>query len=395
MISMASSDKNEFLIESRTGYAGLYIHFPFCIQKCSYCDFFSIGSGKKQDPLEIEIFQSYKLELEGRIHEHPSWLDYNFDTIFFGGGTPSRMDLPSLQNFLTYIRSRLSVSPNAEFCLEANPEDITKDNLLAWRELGFTRINMGYQTSHPKYLEYVGRFNEASIYKEAPKLLAESGFPTYGYDLIYGFPNQSLEEFRVDLDLLLEMDPKHLSLYSLTVEKGTQYSREIQEGKKLFPEEELQKEILEFLPTWMKSKGWDWYEVSNYCKPGNHSRHNLKYWTLEPYLSLGPSAHGFTGLQRYANPRNLAAYMKKPTQSKWSSFSLREEFALSIFRIFYPISMGSFFQQFPGLDIDHSERIFAKWVKKGLADYDNQTKIFQWKPKSVLQLDEYIFEFCE
>lgn len=381
------------IIQKRNGYSGVYIHFPFCIQKCSYCDFYSIGSGKTRSEAEKNIFQTYKDELDFRLHNNTLWNTYTYDTIFFGGGTPSRMDLSSLADFINYLKLRLALSEDFEMTLEANPEDVTKDNVKAWKQLGFTRINMGYQSSKPEHLQYVGRFYDPKQYKQAPQILADSGISETGYDLIYGFPGQKKEEFLKDIDLLLSYKPTHLSMYSLTLEKGTEYSRQVREGKKLQPEEELQIEILESLPQIMHANGYEWYEVSNYCLPGHRSRHNLRYWMMEPYLAIGPGAHGFDGQHRYGNARNLETYTKNPILAKLEPTDYKIELFLSLFRIFAAIQIDSFLGDLNSSFYRIVDQKLKSWSAKDLASYENG--IFQWKPQAVYYLDNYILELSE
>jgi putative oxygen-independent coproporphyrinogen III oxidase len=377
-------------IQKRSGWAGIYIHFPFCIQKCSYCDFFSIGIGKKHHLSEKHIFQSYKKELDSRLASNPKWIAYQYDTIFFGGGTPSRIEPEILYDWLLYIKKRLNISPNFELTLEANPEDVTLSNVNAWKEMGFNRINMGYQTSTPEHLATVGRYYDAEQYASAPEILANSSLQDYGYDLIYGFPNQTMDEFFNDLDNLYTFKPSHLSMYSLTMEKGTEYSRMVKEGKRKKPQEELQIDILNYLPEYMRQKGMEWYEVSNYCLPGHRSKHNLRYWTMEPYMAIGPGAHGFDGNKRYNNPRNLEVYNQNPTQSHCEDSDYLPELFLSLFRIFAPIDIGSFLVD---LNFEKKNQILSllnQWQDQGFAIFENG--IFQWKDKSVLNLDSFILE---
>lgn len=379
-------------IQKRQGWAGIYIHFPFCIQKCSYCDFFSIGIGKNNHPSEKNIFQSYKKELNSRLKLNPQWESYQYDTIFLGGGTPSRMDNDLLYDWLKYLKHRLNLSPNFELTLEANPEDVTIANVSSWSSMGFTRINMGYQTSIPEHLATVGRYYDAEQYASAPEILANSSIQDYGYDLIYGFPNQTKDEFFKDLDHLYSFKPSHLSMYSLTMEKGTEYSRMVKDGKREKPQEDLQVEILNSLPKYMRKKGMEWYEVSNYCVPGHRSKHNLRYWTMEPYLAIGPGAHGFDGNKRYNNPRNLEMYNFNPTQSNWEDSEYLPELFLSLFRIFAPIDIESFLIDVPAEKKNKIESVLNQWQNQGFANYKNG--IFQWKDESVLNLDSFILEIA-
>lgn len=389
--------KSANLIQYRPGKAGVYIHYPFCIQKCSYCDFFSLGTGEKPGKGEKEIFLAYEKELRIRLESNPTWLDLEMETIFFGGGTPSRMDLKSLESLLDLFRKNLKLSADVEINLEANPEDISPENIRAWVDMGINRVNMGYQTTHPKHLSYVGRYYDEKVYREAPGILAESGIQRYGYDLIYGFPDQTREEFWEDWKFLTSFHPPHISCYSLTMEKGTEYSRKVNLGEKKPPQEPLQEEILKQLPGRASGLGYDWYEVSNFAHPSFHSRHNLKYWTGEPYLALGPSAHGFDGKVRYANPRNLEAYLKNPGRCREEIVQPELEIPLGLFRIFAPIDISCFSAIFPNIFHEKSINLLKSWADQGHAKWEEHSgrQTFQWNSRAVLYLDDFVLDFCK
>ncbi|WCL50539.1 radical SAM family heme chaperone HemW [Leptospira sp. GIMC2001] len=382
---------NQTAIKKREGYLGIYVHFPFCIQKCSYCDFYSIGNGISKKLEEKNIFSSYKTEILNRIESFPEIQSLKVDSLFFGGGTPSRMDNNLLNELIHFLRSQFQFEDDIEMSIESNPEDITESILNDWNQIGINRVNMGYQTQNPQYLELVGRYYDSEQYKIAPLLLANSKIENYGFDLIYGFPNQTEEEFYSDLEFLLQYKPNHLSLYSLTLEKGTEYSRQVKDRVKLPPNEDLQIKLLETLPGKMQDLGYKWYEVSNYCKLGFESRHNLKYWTMEKYLAIGPGAHGFINSKRYSNPRNLEAYTKHPGKSNWEESDPIPELLLSLFRIFKPIDMNSFINEFP---IQAQKKFLTQLNKFQDQDYCKirSDGIFQWQRSAILNLDNLIFE---
>lgn len=385
------------IISPQNNRAGLYIHYPFCIQKCDYCDFYSIGNGKTRGEEENLIFDAYIKEIQTRLAQDSGFRSRTIDTVFLGGGTPSRMDLEKLQKFMLKLREICSISGDAEISLEANPEDITRTNLEGWKEIGINRINMGYQSKHKKFLEYVGRYFEEDQYLNAPKLLSESGFSSYGYDLIYGYPDQTLDQVWEDLHFLSRFQPTHLSVYSLTVEPGTQYSRDISVKKKKKPEDLLQDEVFALLPDKMTEFGYEWYEVSNYAKPGFFSKHNLKYWTLEPYLGIGPGAHGYNGNQRYSNAKNYRAYLKDPigtTQFQKSEPIL--EFAICLFRITQKIALLDFADiHLPQTSRETLVELASRWADQDFARYEKRSGIFQWKRSGISQLDHFISEFSE
>jgi putative oxygen-independent coproporphyrinogen III oxidase len=377
-------------IVKRNGYAGLYIHFPYCIHKCSYCDFFSIGVGKTQREQKT-LFESYKRELNKRLELEPALLHYCFDTIFFGGGTPSLSDKKELASFLSYIKETLYIDPLAEISIELNPEDVSLSLLNFYSSIGFTRVNVGVQSFQPNLLHLLERYYDQDKYNRLLDTLDSSAMQNYGIDLIYGIPGQTKPMFMSDLNIALASQINHLSLYSLTVEPGTIYHRQIFSGIKEKPIEDLQIEILEELPTLLSHYGFSQYEVSNYAKIGHESRHNLKYWTMEYYLGIGPGAHGYTTLGRYANAKNIEGYKNDLFDLNYQSCQYIEELAISLLRIFYPIDIDSFLEPIVGKK-ESAYKLLDTWKDKGLCRFEKG--VFQWKPSAVLFLDEYIYELA-
>lgn len=377
----------------RSDKAGLYIHFPYCISKCGYCDFYSEGVGKTANIKQDELFNIYKRELSQRIEDDPSILDFEFRSIFIGGGTPSMMDLEEFENFLEYLRSTLKFKSALEITLEANPEDVTPAFLLQIHDLGINRINVGIQSFNESHLKALDRYYEPGKYSKIMQILHDSPIERFGVDLIYGVPGQKKEEFLKDIEHALEYPLKHLSCYSLTLEKGTKYSREVQEGKKQAPNEELQAELLHDLPTILAHYGLKQYEVSNYALPGYECRHNLGYWAMDYYLALGPGAHGYIKKGRYQNQRNIYLYLRGQFSGKYEKTEPLTEIPLNILRLFYPINVYSYFpEQAEKLEI--TKNLMSSWRDSKLCDFDSQTGVFQWRSHAVVHLDKYITEFA-
>ncbi|MCB1179448.1 MAG: coproporphyrinogen III oxidase family protein, partial [Leptospiraceae bacterium] len=234
------------------------------------------------------------------------------------------------------------------------------------------------------------RYFDIEKYTSLMETLSSSIIERFGIDLIYGIPGQTEEDFYNDINLALGHGVNHLSAYSLTVEKGTKYSRNIKDKLSSTPDEELQIRILENLPEFLLSKGLNQYEVSNYSFAGMESRHNRKYWTMEYYLALGPGAHGFLPQGRYFNSRSIESYLSGKFGEKYEDGFSLEEFALCIFRNFSPIDMESFFKGL-NFSLEGYYELFEKWKREGLCYWDG--KIFKWNNKVILNLDNLIFEF--
>lgn len=380
------------MISYRSGYAGLYLHFPYCIHKCSYCDFYSVGIGKNQTPDQKSLFESYRKEFDLRLSLDPSILNYTFDTIFIGGGTPSLANLDMLLELLSYIKSILKFTDNTEFTMEMNPEDISPEKLSTMYEIGVNRVNAGIQSFHKDLLITLDRYNDEEKYSRVLGHLSNSRIKRFGIDLIYGIPGQTLEMFLSDLNKSLDARVTHISLYSLTVEKGTEYAKQLKKKQAKPPNEELQFEVLQTLPGILATKGYKQYEVSNYCKDGEESRHNLKYWTMEKYLALGPGAHGFTDKGRYFNHRSIEKYASGEFGLTYEAPVYLDEMALCLFRLFIPFNLQSFLVLIPEKKV-LLEKLVENWVNAGLCTY--HAGIFQWKPHAVMRLDELILALSE
>ncbi len=374
---------------SKIGRPGVYIHYPYCIQKCEYCDFYSVGNGKNKVPDEAELFQRYKEEITTRISDNPFISKLEFDTIFFGGGTPSRAEVSEISDLIVFLRNNINLSEYSEITMECNPEDITPDFLRSIEQAGINRISVGIQSFYPEKLQFLGRHYDPDRYENVLETVKSSGISNFSADLIYGIPGQTIQEILQDIQKVLSAGGKHISLYALTVEKGTEYSRKVMDKISPSPEEEIQEKILKLLPDLLSPYELFQYEVSNFSKPGFFSRHNLKYWTMEYYLGIGPGAHGFLTAGRYSNPRNVDTYKRKNFSKEYTKPDFYEELVLSLFRLFQPISMKSFYELIPDqcqiLDLR-----LRKLQELGLCEFSNG--IFQWKPEAILFLDSKILE---
>lgn len=376
---------------SKTGIPGIYIHYPYCIQKCEYCDFFSIGNGKALIPDEAGLFSRYKEEIHRRILDNPSISNFQFDTIFFGGGTPSRANLVQIQELILFLKQNLKLFPQTEITMECNPEDITPEFLSSLSDIGINRISVGIQSFQPERLRFLGRHYDPQRYETILETVKNSPIQNFSADLIYGIPGQTIEEILKDIRQVLSYGGKHISLYALTVEKGTEYSRKVMDSILPGPEEEIQEEILKRLPELLFPFGMTQYEVSNYSKPGFHSRHNLKYWTMEYYLGIGPGAHGYLPSGRYSNPRNVETYKRKEFSFEYNAPDVFEELILSLFRLFQPVDLNSFFHLIPEKK-ESLEQALLALENSGKATFQNG--IFSWKPESILFLDSEILKLA-
>ncbi|BCS97116.1 coproporphyrinogen III oxidase [Desulfoluna limicola] len=285
---------------------GLYIHVPFCLRKCPYCDFYS-ESDLTLKSAYLEAL-SREMDLVAEALQAPG----EFDTVYFGGGTPSLLDPVEVEGVLNEARSRFFIAREAEVTLEVNPGTVTAEKLAGLRQAGVTRLNIGVQSLDEKTLKFLGRLHNAEQARDILSAARSCGFTNIGADLIYGVPGQGKGDVLSDVAALLSYDPEHLSCYMLTLEEGTPlYARH---GKKAFsmPDDTVQGTLFETVSDALTQKGYLHYEVSNFARSQAHvSRHNTKYWEMVTTVGLGPSAHGFDleGLFRWWNVAHLGEWM--------------------------------------------------------------------------------------
>lgn len=235
--------------------------------------------------------------------------DHPIHTIYFGGGTPSRLPIPDLAQVFDALHDRFDLSVVDELTLEANPDDVSAAYLADLKSLGITRLSMGVQSFSEERLRFMNRAHNADEAKTCLKLLNEAGFETWTADLIYGNPGQSVDELRAELRTLLSFDPPHVSAYALTIEPRTRLGKQVALGKLMETDDGMVAEHMDVVAEMLAEAGLQRYEVCNFAKPGHEAVHNSRYWTHEPYLGFGPAAHSFDGARRWSNVRDLARYV--------------------------------------------------------------------------------------
>ena len=286
-------------------YQALYVHIPFCVHKCAYCDFASYQI------YNDHIMTDYARRLVEEISAWTPALPVSpTATVYFGGGTPSVLPLEDLAAIVTALKERGFWQHPAEATLEANPGTVDRERLRFYRQPGFDRLSLGIQSFQPGELAAMGRIHTAEQAEEAIALAREAGFRRISGDLIYGYPGQTVETVRDSLERLLDTGVDHVSVYGLTVEEGTLLAKQVREGKALLPSEDASGTMYDFLMEALPQAGYHRYEISNFARPGQESRHNQVYWHYDPYMAFGAAACRFDGKIREINPRNLQAYLQ-------------------------------------------------------------------------------------
>jgi oxygen-independent coproporphyrinogen III oxidase len=282
--------------------AGIYIHVPWCRKACIYCDFhFSVSTRNKHELLEcmkteIELQQDY-LGSE------------SIETIYFGGGTPSILTPREIHALLEKIQSFYKIDQRPEISIEINPDDITTDYLKELKTLGINRLSIGIQSFSDYWLNWMNRRHDARQALQSIELSILAGFANISIDMIYGLPGYGTDEWASHLEKAFKSGIQHLSAYHLTLEDKTIYARQVKRGLLEMPDEPAGLEQFELLMDMAEKKGFEHYEISNFCTPGFYSRHNTSYWFLKPYLGIGPSANSFNGRSRQWNIRNNTGYI--------------------------------------------------------------------------------------
>lgn len=296
--------------------AGIYIHIPFCKQRCIYCDFYSTTSQEKEN----RYIEAVCTELELRKQSLPDPVH----TIYIGGGTPSLLNPASVKQLKDCMDRNYRVMPDLEFTVEANPDDISPEWLEAMSRTGVNRISMGVQTFHDGHLKLLRRRHNSERAIQAVHLCQEHGFRNISIDLIYGLPEQTLEEWKADVAQAIALNVQHLSAYALIYEENTALWRMREQNKVQEADEELSLSMFEYLITELKNNGFEHYEISNFGLPGFHSRHNSSYWNDTPYLGCGASAHSFIGMERMYNTANIDQYIKDITRCREENLPYNE-----------------------------------------------------------------------
>ena len=232
------------------------------------------------------------------------------ETIYFGGGTPSLLNTDDLRNLLMAIKDHYTLSDEAEITIEANPDDINEEKLTAWKKAGINRLSIGIQSFHQKDLEWMNRVHNKVQALESILLAKKSGFKNFSVDLIYGTPGLTDEEWKMNVEQVINLDAPHIACYALTVEPKTALQKMIHSKKKVDIDTDQQARQFSLLMKWMKDTGYEHYEISNFAKPGYRSRHNSSYWQGRKYIGIGPSAHSYDGKSRRWNIANNALYIQ-------------------------------------------------------------------------------------
>ena len=286
-----------------------YVHIPYCIKRCGYCDFNTYTPSELQDGASLEIVSNDYIDAV--LRELESAPKDQVPTIFFGGGTPSLLPAHDLGRVITAIKARNGLTSDCEITLEANPDSVTEEKLQGYLAAGFNRISLGMQSAQPHVLAVLDRTHNPANVKRAVDMARAAGFESISVDLIYGTPGESLEDWRSTVTEALSPDIDHISAYALIVETGTKLAAQIKRGELTMPNDDLMADMYLLVDQMCNDAGLNWYELSNWAKPGKECLHNIAYWKSANWWGLGPGAHSHVDRKRFWNVKHPTAYKQK------------------------------------------------------------------------------------
>ena len=295
----------------------LYLHIPFCVRKCAYCDFLSFAAPER-------MYREYVDKLIEEIYgQSENFREYQVVSIFVGGGTPSLLPASLMEELFAVLHQCFDIEADAEITIEANPGTLTMEKLELYRQSGVNRLSLGLQSADDQELNYLGRIHTYEDFLKSYQRARQAGFTNINVDLMSGLPGQTVSIYRRTLEKVMALQPEHISAYSLILEEGTPFG-ESEEIQKKIPDEETDREMYQLTKEVLAENGYERYEISNYARKGKECIHNLGYWSGIPYLGFGLGASSYFEGTRFSNEKNLEEYQKKP----YVPFMMREDYTV-------------------------------------------------------------------
>ena len=306
---------------------GIYIHIPFCKQKCFYCDFISYANQDK-------YFQKYVQALSKEINNFIDNNEFEVQTIYIGGGTPSLIDAKYIEEILRIFEKRNLLKEAKEVTIEVNPGTVTEEKLRNYKNSGVNRLSIGLQSTEDKILKQIGRIHCYDDFLNTYKMAREVGFKNINVDLMIGLPNQKILDVKNSLEKIIKLEPEppnHISVYSLIVEENTPIEQMLESGELELPDEELERNMYWYVKNFLELNGYKHYEISNFAKLGNESKHNLDCWNQKEYVGFGVAAHSYIDDVRYGNIGNVEEYIKNCENGEFEKNKIIDEIENDIF----------------------------------------------------------------
>ena len=363
---------------STLGDMGLYVHIPFCKQKCMYCDFPAYQN--LQDYYETYVYALVQ-EIDLWVTEHPESKSRPIDTIYFGGGTPTELSIQQLQMIVDKIKSTFTITDDCHMTIESNPGEVDLQYLTKLVKLGFNRISFGVQTFDDKALTMLHRSHNGEKAKQAVYDAKEAGFTDINIDLIYGLPRQTLEDIQHNLNIVKDLPINHISTYGLQVEVGTYLYHLVEKNLISIPSETIDESMYDMMMAGLKDLGFERYEISNFSKDNSYSRHNLKYWHYVDYLGFGAGAHSFYDGVRRSNNRNVMPYIQAVDRYTMPTIDTeiitveraQEDFCFLALRTKWGLNEHTFKKRFGISVVNLFGTTLKDLVSKDLLEYENDS----------------------
>ena len=355
---------------------GIYIHIPFCKRKCSYCDFISFSN-------KNSLIEGYVEALKKEIEDF-NFSKYNVTTIYLGGGTPSYIKENYIKEILDLLKEKLVNNKiswkNIEITIEINPGTVTKEKLEVYKEVGVNRLSIGLQSTNNSLLKQIGRIHKFKDFYDTYNLARKVGFDNINVDLMIALPNQSVEDIKESLEKVVNLNPNHISVYSLIVEEGTLLEKQIDEGKMKLPSDEEERRMYWYVKNFLELHGYNHYEISNFSKKGKESKHNLNCWNQEEYIGFGLAAHSYIDGIRFCNTSNLEEYIEninnnnlnknREVEERQEREDKEKEFMMLGFRKIEGVDISMFKEKYQENPLFLFRKELDKLVSEGLIEVD-------------------------
>jgi len=368
---------------------GIYVHIPFCMRKCNYCDFYSIKWNE-------EVENRYVNALLQEINNYNKF-EYEVDTIFFGGGTPSVIKPENMGRIIEEIKNSFIIDEQSEISMEANPNTLTSENLSIYKKIGINRLSIGVQSLNDEILRKIGRLHNSKEAIEAIERAQSYGYENLNVDVMFNIPCQSVVDIEETINKLVRHKVKHISFYSLKLENGTPMYLMEKNNKIIMPEEDVEREMYYIGRSIMEKNGVAQYEISNFAEAGYECKHNLKYWNQEEYIGFGPSAHSFLNKTRFSNPSDINLYcdnaekniFNKTIEEVLDENALIFEYIMLNLRLTCGLDIVKFKQNF-NIDFNNKyEKQIEYLLNNKLLEYcENNIKL----TKNGMDISNFVFE---
>ncbi len=345
---------------------GIYIHIPYCKQKCHYCDFISFS--QKEETIKKYV-ETIKKEIE-----ECSYTGFDVSTIYIGGGTPSLLEEKYITEIINKIKEKFIVMQNAEITIEVNPGTVTREKLKEYKKSGINRLSIGLQSTDNTILKNIGRIHTYQEFLETYKIAREEGFGNINVDLMFALPEEDEFGVAIQVSEIINLKPEHISIYSLIVEENTKIKEKLENREITLPNDEQERAMYWKIKELLEENGYIHYEISNYCMPGKNSKHNMDCWEQKEYLGFGTAAHSYFNGKRFSNPKTIEEYIEnynnKTIEEEQTKEEMAKEYMMLGLRKIEGVSISAFERKFQINPLFYFRFEISKLVEEELIEID-------------------------